>query len=166
MSLDLFLPYCCLALPIAFSLYLYQNVEIPEKTIEVVLMQPNIDPYSTKYELTNKIFLDQFWQQSKPFLTPNTDYVLTPETYFAEGYGEEFATYASTEIHGGIQEGLAAYPKLQWISGIQFYDTYVQKEAPLTYRQSCSQQPMGLNFTIVLCVNSTRKYRTCTTNPN
>ena len=123
-------PLLFLALPIAFSLYLYQNVETPEKTIEVVLMQPNIDPYSTKYELTNKIFLDQFWQQSKPFLTPNTDYVLTPETYFAEGYGEELATYASTEIHGGIQEGLAAYPKLQWISGIQFYDTYVQKEAP------------------------------------
>ena len=123
-------PLLLLALPIAFSLMLYKKVETPEKTIEVVLIQPNIDPYSTKYELTNKIFLDQFWSQSKPYLTQDTDYVLTPETYFAEGYGEELASYPSAELHKEIQKELAVYPNLQWISGIQFYDTYVQKEAP------------------------------------
>lgn len=123
-------PLLLLALPIVFSLYLYQRVETPERSIEVVLIQPNIDPYSTKYQLTNTTLLEQFWIQSKPYLSQNTDYVLTPETYFAEGYGEELSQYPYSEIHKDIQKELAAYPNLQWISGIQFYDTYTQKEAP------------------------------------
>ena len=123
-------PLLGIALPIVFSLLLYQQVENPEKTIEVVLMQPNIDPYSTKYQLTNQDFLNQFLFQSKPHLTQTTDYILTPETYFAEGYGEELATYSSSDLHKQIQKGLTPYPKLQLITGIQFYDTYIQKKQP------------------------------------
>jgi apolipoprotein N-acyltransferase len=93
-------------------------------------MQPNIDPYSTKYQLTNKDFLEQFIQQSQVHLSPDIDYMLSPETYFAEGYGEALANYNNSEIHKDIQKSLKDYPELQWISGIQFYDTYVQKDAP------------------------------------
>ena len=38
-------PIIGIALPIIFSLYLYEKVETPKKTIEVALIQPNIDPY-------------------------------------------------------------------------------------------------------------------------
>lgn len=123
-------PLLAIALPIALSLYLYQKVANPKKTIEVLMMQPNIDPYSTKYQLTNKDFLEQFIQQSQVHLSPDTDYMLSPETYFAEGYGEALAYYNNSEIHKDIQKSLKDYPELQWISGIQFYDTYFQKEAP------------------------------------
>lgn len=123
-------PLMLIALPIALSLYLYQKVTKPTKTIEVLMMQPNIDPYSTKYQLTNKDFLEQFIQQSQGHLNSTTDYALSPETYFAEGFGEELANYKRSKIHKEIQKNLEDYPNLQWITGMQFYDTYVQKEAP------------------------------------
>ena len=123
-------PLIAIALPIVFSLYLYQKVEIKDKTIEVLMMQPNIDPYKSKYKLTNEDFLNQLFDQLKPYLTKNTKYVLTPETYFAEGYGEELSSFYKSKIHNDIQKKIADFPNTQIISGIQFYNTYAQKNAP------------------------------------
>ena len=123
-------PLISIALPIVFSLYLYQKVEIKDKTIEVLMMQPNIDPYKSKYKLTNEDFLNQLFDQLIPYLTKNTKFVLTPETYFAEGYGEELSSFYKSKIHNDIQKKIANYPNTQIISGIQFYNTYVQKNAP------------------------------------
>ena len=123
-------PLIAIALPISFSLYLYQKVEVPDKKIEVILMQPNIDPYNSKYQLTNEDFLNQFFTQLKPHLKKSTDFVLTPETYFAEGYGEELISFEKSKLHSEIQKKLADFPNTQIISGIQFYDTYVQEDAP------------------------------------
>ena len=123
-------PLIAIALPIVFSLYLYQKVEIEDKTIEVLIIQPNIDPYKSKYKLTNEDFLNQLFDQLKPYLNKNTKYVLTPETYFAEGYGEELLSFYKSKIHNNIQKQIIDFPNTQIISGIQFYDTYVQKNAP------------------------------------
>jgi len=123
-------PLLLIALPIAFSLYLYQQVEEPEKTIDVVLVQPNIDPYDEKYQLTNQKFLSLLVDQIKPHITPETSYILTPETYFAEGYGEELHAFQNTLLHKSIQEILSTFPNTQLITGIQFYDTFIQEEAP------------------------------------
>jgi apolipoprotein N-acyltransferase len=93
-------------------------------------MQPNIDPYNSKYKLTNKDLLNQFFTQLKPHLKKSTDYVLAPETYFSEGYGEELISFQKSKIHNEIQKRLADFPNTQIISGIQFYDTYEDKYAP------------------------------------
>ena len=123
-------PLILIALPIALSLYLFQQVEEPEKTIDVVLVQPNIDPYDEKYQLTNQKLLSLLVDQIEPHITPETSYILTPETYFAEGYGEELNAFENTLLHKSIQESLSTYPNTQLITGIQFYDTYFQEEAP------------------------------------
>ncbi|MDG1251518.1 MAG: apolipoprotein N-acyltransferase [Flavobacteriaceae bacterium] len=123
-------PLIAIALPIAFSLYLYQKVEVKNKKIEVITMQPNIDPYNSKYNLTNKNLLNQFFTQLKPHLKKSTDYVLAPETYFSEGYGEELISFQKSKIHNEIQKRLADFPNTQIISGIQFYDTYEDEYAP------------------------------------
>ena len=123
-------PLIAIALPIAFSLYLYQKVEVKNKKIEVITIQPNIDPYNSKYKLTNKDLLNQFFTQLKPHLKKSTDYVLAPETYFSEGYGEELISFQKSKIHNEIQKRLADFPNTQIISGIQFYDTYEDKYAP------------------------------------
>ena len=123
-------PIIGIALPIIFSLYLYQKVETPKKTIEVALIQPNIDPYTTKYTLTNKDLLNQLFNQCEPYITEKTDFILTPETYFSEGYGEELKNFENNTLHIEIQKKLADTPNIQLISGIQFYDTYVQENSP------------------------------------
>lgn len=123
-------PLLAIALPIAFSLYLYQGVEAPKKSIEVIMVQPNIDPYDEKYRLTNSVLSNQLFEQIQPHLSSSTDYILAPETYFAEGYGEELKNFSQTTLHQKLQQQLAEYPKTQLITGIQFYDVFIQEEAP------------------------------------
>ncbi|MEK9613764.1 MAG: apolipoprotein N-acyltransferase, partial [Flavobacteriaceae bacterium] len=123
-------PLLSIALPIAVSLYLYQRVETPKKSIEVIMVQPNIDPYDEKYRLSNSVLAKQLFEQIQPYISTSTDYILAPETYFAEGYGEELKNFPQTTLHQKIQQELADYPKTQLITGIQFYDVFVQNEAP------------------------------------
>ena len=123
-------PLIFIALPIAFSLYLYEKVEEGSEDIKVLLLQPNIDPYNTKYSLTNSSFIDLWKKQVQPFYSDSLDYILSPETYFAEGYGEEFREFNGTKLHEELQQELAKIPLTQYITGIQFYDLYAQEKAP------------------------------------
>lgn len=123
-------PLLGIALPIVFSLLIYKSVKEVEPTLNIVLHQPNIDPYETKYNLTNTAFLAQFKEQLKPYINTDTDYILSPETYFAEGYGESLDHLESSALFQKIQKELVAYPKLKWITGIQLYNLYEQKNAP------------------------------------
>lgn len=123
-------PLLFLSLPITLSLIIYQKVENPKRDIEIVIVQPNIDPYNKKYNITNKKLFNYFLEESNPYITDKTSYILIPETYFAEGYGEELANFSSSDLHKSIQDLLKIYPKLELITGIQFYDTYLQKNAP------------------------------------
>jgi apolipoprotein N-acyltransferase len=127
---NLIFPLVGIGLPIALSLVLYQNVSQPEKSIQVLLHQPNIDPYTSKYQLTNGEFLNQFDKQIKPFLNSEIDYILSPETYFAEGPGEKLEGFDQSLLFQKIQRELLPFPQVQWIVGIQFYDLYQQNKAP------------------------------------
>jgi len=123
-------PLLLIALPIAGSICLYQQVTDGKKNIKVALVQPNIDPYNTKYQVTNRAFLKLWTEQTKPFYKDSLDYILSPETYFAEGYGEELKVYPKSLLHQALQNELASIPKTQFISGIQYYNVYVQEKAP------------------------------------
>ena len=92
--------------------------------------QPNIDPYNSKYKLINTQFLTEFKTQLKPYLNSNTDYVLSPETYFAEGYGEQLKGFEQSVLYQKMLREMVQYPNLQWITGMQFYDIYRQTDAP------------------------------------
>jgi apolipoprotein N-acyltransferase len=124
------LPLVAIALPVAFSLFLYQKVVDVEPTIKVLMHQPNVDPYDTKYELTNTEFLAAFSDQLKPHLHAGIDYVLSPETYFAEGYGEQLQGFEQSILYQKMQRELVKYPNIQWITGMQYYNLYRQTEAP------------------------------------
>ena len=73
-------------------------------------MQPNIDPYDAKYQLTNISSLENFIRDSRAFISNETSYVINPETYFAEGYGEELSNYEFSLLHKEIQKILYDYP--------------------------------------------------------
>lgn len=130
LAIKMIAPLMFIALPIAFSLYLYEKVEEGSKDIKVLLVQPNIDPYSTKYSLTNANFIDLWKKQVQPFYSDSLDYILSPETYFAEGYGEEFREFNGSKLHEELQQELANIPLTQYITGIQLYDLYAQENAP------------------------------------
>ena len=117
-------------LPIIFSISIYLRIDDPKKEINVIIIQPNIDPYEEKYSFTNIDFLNKLDLLTKSRISSNTDYIITPETFFAEGSGVELKKYDKSDLHLSLQKFLKNYPNTQLISGIQFYDLFFSDSIP------------------------------------
>ena len=123
-------PLIFILLPIIFSISIYLRIDDPKKEINVIIIQPNIDPYEEKYSFTNIDFLNKLDLLTKSRINSNTDYIITPETFFAEGSGIELKKYDKSDLHISLQKFLKNYPNTQLISGIQFYDLFFSDSIP------------------------------------
>ena len=119
-----------IGIPIAFSLILFIKQKEPTKKVEVIVLQPNIDPYNEKYQFSNISLLDRVELLTKGKLTQNTDYLLTPESYFDEGLGIDLKGYEYTPFRREIDSFLTKYPKLTFLNGIQSYRYYPNLKNP------------------------------------
>lgn len=97
------------------------------ETITVTVVQPNIDPYNEKYALSNQDLYNRLIKQIGPALNKNTDLIVTPETYFSEGSGEYFPNFEQSKLYTELLS-FATANKLQFLHGIQFYNTYSAAE--------------------------------------
>ncbi len=113
-----------IAFPILISLLIYININESNDKIKVLSIQPNIDPYEEKYLYSNNEFLDKLIKQIKSFKGQNIDYIIVPETYFANGFGEKLNNFELNELNAKIKKSLIGFEKTQLITGIQFYNTY------------------------------------------
>ncbi len=121
-----------IAFPILISIIIYVNVPKDENTIEVVVLQPNIDPYDEKYSLNNAYFKELFISLSEKHLTSNTSFLLAPETYFTEDNGFDIQFFENSEFNNSLKNYLTSHPKLNLLAGTQFYEIYRAIEAPTT----------------------------------
>jgi len=76
-------------LPIGLSLYRYYSYREVENPIEVVVLQPNIDPYHEKFEggaysLTREAQDERLLELIAQAISPATGYVFAPETFISE----------------------------------------------------------------------------------
>lgn len=117
-----------IAIPIAFSLFLFQHHSPSGKSVEVVVLQPNLDPYIEKYQLTNLQLLALAEEISRADISPTTDYLITPESYFDEGYGLNLKNYTNTPFKQGINSFLERYPNLSLVTGAQSFQIYSPTE--------------------------------------
>ena len=63
------------------------------KTTNVILLQPNLDPYQEKYRLTNPQLLQLAKDITTEKLNDKVDFLLTPEGYLDEGFGLNLSDY-------------------------------------------------------------------------
>ena len=127
-----------LSLPITYSYITYFNYEEKGKPVEVVALQPNIDPYTEKFVGSENFIpyeeqVARFIAQSEEMLTPETQFLLWPESAFDGAYYEP--DFISSEIFQQILDFNERYPDLALITGMTSYITYGQDtEAPATAR--------------------------------
>ena len=69
-------------IPIAISYLMYFNYDEKGETLEVALIQPELNPFREKYTKTGDEIVDELLQLSSNAVTPETDLVITPETSF------------------------------------------------------------------------------------
>ena len=84
-----------LLIPIISSYYLTPDIK-EEKQLKVLIVQPNVDPYTDKFNVGYEQQLANFIALAKPHLTQETQLLVGPETALLEGIWENKieATYS------------------------------------------------------------------------
>ena len=72
-----------IGIPILLSVFLNPGSEFKSKTSEVVIIQPNIDPYEEKYNTNNDSIASLIQNLADQSISNNTDLIIAPETVLA-----------------------------------------------------------------------------------
>ena len=123
-----------ITLPILFS-FLINSKNKSGKIVEIVVVQPNIDPYFEKFsDLTSMQQLEKFIELAESKLNSSTNYLIGPETAIVDGVWEN-KIENSAEIQRLIQL-IENYPQLNIIIGAVTYKAYSKTDKiPKTARQ-------------------------------
>ena len=109
-------------LPIAVSYIILANYSEGKEKIEVVILQPNINPYTEKYNTTDTRIGELLLKFSDSLVTEDTDLLIAPETVFADGTAlSQFQR--SEAIYFGNQL-IKKHPNLNFLSGISMFERF------------------------------------------
>ncbi len=103
-------------IPILISVMRYASYNETSKPKNVVVVQPNIDPYNEKFSGNDAEQLDKMLKLAAQKVDSNTDYVVFPETALAEAIWEEYLD-ESPSIKA-IRSFIKPYPKLNFVCGM------------------------------------------------
>ena len=126
----IYLAAAVLLIPAIASVIRYATYEESGETIEVVAVQPNIDPYNEKFGGNFKEQLDKMLALGEAKLTDNTDYLIFPETALQEPAaawidGDELVLEGlwESKLHDSesvkkLREFMLGHPKLKIVVGM------------------------------------------------
>ncbi|MHA7877349.1 MAG: apolipoprotein N-acyltransferase [Bacteroidota bacterium] len=130
---------CWILLPMLGSYYIYFTYQEQGEHVEVVVMQPNIDPYTGKFVGADKPRSAQervasFVQLSEEQLTPQTQFLVWPEIAIDSLLNEQMLDgHACIEQLVGFRQ---RHPQLSMLTGINSLVGYSNKKATKTARFS------------------------------
>ena len=126
-----------IVLPISISLLVLVNPIIEKKPSKnVVVVQPNIDPYK-KFEAEDPISeVNYFIKMAETQVDSNTEFLLFPETGLTENCEEAYVNNATTYIM--LKQWLKKYPKLTLVSGSNTYRFFDSTNRTSTSRRHYS----------------------------
>ncbi|OGX89556.1 apolipoprotein N-acyltransferase [Hymenobacter lapidarius] len=125
------MPILTMWIPFTISTVIGRNYQEKGPTAEVVVVQPNLDPYVEKFEGGAKFVpydeqLTRLLSLTEQKLTPQTRLVLWPETALEESYWQN--TIDSNYKILRIREWLRRHPGVSVLTGITTIDSYPNKE--------------------------------------
>ena len=108
--------------PIAISLIIYFNYTEKSNPANIVVVQPNIDPYKKFGSMPPSEQINRLIYLSDSIGQSNTEYFIWPETAISQGTEEK--TFREDESFKTIQNFLNKYKNSNLISGIESYTIY------------------------------------------
>jgi apolipoprotein N-acyltransferase len=117
-----------LLLPTGYSLIRFSSFQEKNNPKEIVVLQPNIDPYGAKFggmemERQMEILLDL----ADSLGTPATDYFVAPETFINDNIWEE-TMYADKHMQSIYRFVKSKYPASHFVVGLTYYKLYPRGE--------------------------------------
>ncbi len=130
-------------IPIAISLFLFYAEEEPDsKKMEVLILQPNINPYTEKYNTNDKSIGKLLVQLSEEKITDSTQLVLAPETVFADGTKLSQFKYSDANYYS--KEIIVKHPTANFLGGISFFEV-INDEAETTPQSNYYKEDVWFN---------------------
>jgi len=108
--------------PTIFSKIIYSSYVETENPLEILIVQPNIDPYLEKYELSYEEQLDRLLLLVKNKVTKKTKFIVAPETALTEDIWENHIHESFT--FGEVAEFLQEFPETEIVAGMSSYLLY------------------------------------------
>src|SRR5699024_3923582 len=113
-----------LTVPMATSLYIYSSYEEPFNPSQIVVVQPNVDPYGKFSFISHQEQLENLMRLSESVAPVNTEFFIWPETALSDPNGineDEFREYPQfSEIQGFLMK----FPNGNVLSGIESFQVY------------------------------------------
>lgn len=119
--------------PLAISYVKYATYRETDDPVEVVVVQPNVDPFA-KYGVSPQEDIDNtLLALAEQVITPNTDFIITPETFTYDVNIDDISRNISVQRYADF---LYRYPHTKLIFGALTYRIYGTglKPTPTSYR--------------------------------
>ena len=127
----------------------------PGDAIEVVAVQPNIDPYNEKFDAPFEEQLRKMLSLAEQKVNDKTDYLIFPETALTEDIWE--ATIAQSGSVQMLRDFMKTYPKLKVVIGASTAKLYNPgDELPMTARKFINEDSYYDSYNTALQIDTTR----------
>jgi apolipoprotein N-acyltransferase len=111
------------------SFFIYKNYQIKGEPAEVIISQPNIDPWKEQYILPYDAVFARTFNPVEPLITPNTEFVVCPESAIQEDLWHHNIEGSRSILH--IRKYIGKYPNINLIIGASTFRMFEENE-PLT----------------------------------
>jgi apolipoprotein N-acyltransferase len=110
-------------LPIVFSIYRFHTYEEKTDPQSIVILQPNIDPYTEKFEnLLNEEQLNILLGLADSLTDSETDYIVGPETAISDNIWENFIN--NNHSINRIRSFIEPFPNAKFVTGAISFRKY------------------------------------------
>lgn len=113
-----------ISVPILVSLAIYYTYTESKETVNVVLLQPNTDPYTEKYTTKNKDAIRSLFNLAVKKTNDSTDFLIAPETVLADNDGLDIDKFVFSSEQSETKIFLNKYPNLNYLFGAEFYSIH------------------------------------------
>ncbi|OOG16052.1 apolipoprotein N-acyltransferase [Sphingobacterium sp. CZ-UAM] len=118
-----------LVAPATYSLFRYFNYEEHQNPAQVVVVQPNVNPY-IKFQLSPEEQLNTLFSLSNSVAKPNTEFFIWPETALSQHGDFDEENLRDTYSYQRILKFLDQYKNGNVLSGIESYQLYNYAKTP------------------------------------
>jgi len=118
-----------IVIPALGSYFIFQSFEEEGETVNIALIQPNLDPYTEKFDPQNYApHVEAFFRTADAIVDDQTQYLLGPETLIVEQIDERNPTASS--YYRDLLEFRKRYPKLNILLGVHSYQKLSNENIP------------------------------------
>ena len=113
-------------IPVISSIYRFNTYKEEKKPYNIIIVQPNVDPYKKFVNYSHKQQTKMLLNIAKPYLNGSTDYIVCPETAITSY--SDIEKLDKNYYLNIIRHFLVDYPKTKIILGMTLLQNYYNKD--------------------------------------